>query len=60
MSDIARIQAILTEITKLQAEVIDDLFLLLMQHITAEEADRLPVIDKINRAANLHKEIDGR
>lgn len=57
MSDVARIQAILTEITKLQAEVIDDLFLLLMQHITAEEADRLPVIDKINRAATIRREV---
>lgn len=61
MSDLVRIQSILTEVTKLQAEVIDELFLLLMQHITAEEADHLPVIEKINLAARLHNEIgDGR
>lgn len=57
MNDLVRTQEILTEITKLQAEVIDELFLLLMQHVTAEEADHLPVINKINLAAKLHNEI---
>lgn len=56
MNDMVRIEERLTEITKIQAEVIDDLFLLLMQHITAEEADRLPVLDKIAHAAEIRRE----
>lgn len=44
-------------IIRIQSGVIDDLFVLLMQHISAEEADRLPVLDKINQAASLRKEI---
>lgn len=56
MSDMVQIQERLTAITQIQAEVIDDLFLLLMQHISAEEVDHLPVIDKINRAATIRRE----
>lgn len=44
-------------IIRIQSGVIDDLFVLLMQHISAEEADRLPVLDKINQAASLREEI---
>lgn len=46
------------EIIRTQSEIIDDLFLLLMQHISVEEADRLPVVDKINHAAEICREID--
>ena len=49
--------ALQSEVTKIQAEVIDELFLLLMQHISAEEADKLPVIEKINQAAAIHREL---
>lgn len=47
-------------IIRLQSSVIDDLFLLLAQHISAEEADRLPCIQKINLAARLRAEIEER
>lgn len=57
MSEIQAVER-LTAITKIQAEVINDLFLLLMQHITAEEAGRLPVVDKINLAADLRRDVD--
>lgn len=45
-------------IIKIQSDVIDELFILLMQHIGAEEADRLPVLAKINQAAEIRREID--
>lgn len=45
-------------IIRLQSSVIDDLFLLLAQHISAGEADRLPCIQKINLAARLRAEIE--
>ena len=44
-------------IIQLQSSVIDDLFLLLAQHISVEEADCLPCIKKINLAARLRAEI---
>lgn len=37
----------------IQSGVIDELFILLMQHMSAEEADALPCIDKINQAAQI-------
>ena len=46
-------------IIRIQSNVIDDLFRLLLQHITAEEADSLPVLQKINTAASLRQEIGG-
>lgn len=33
-------------IIKIQSDTINELFALLMQHITAEEADKLPVVEK--------------
>ena len=45
------------DIILLQAEVIKDLFSTLLQHITAAEADTLPAVEKINKAAELRKEI---
>lgn len=45
-------------IIRIQSGVIDELFLLLMQHISAEEADALPVIDRINQAAEIRAEIE--
>ena len=49
---------ILNTVTKMQADVIDDLFRVLMQHITVEEADALPVVAKINQIAQFRAEID--
>lgn len=57
MHDPVQIVEVLNRIIKLQSDVINDLFLLLLQHITAEEADRLPVVKKINEAAELRESV---
>lgn len=44
-------------IIRIQSSVIDELFRLLLQHISADEADSLPVLQKINTAASLRKEV---
>lgn len=44
-------------IIRIQSGVIDELFLLLMQHISAEEVDSLPCIARINQAAEIRSEI---
>lgn len=46
-------------VIRIQSEVIDELFVLLLQHITAEEADGLPAVEKINTAAKLRERIRG-
>lgn len=40
-------------IIRIQSGVIDELFILLMQHISADEAGALPCIDRINQAAQI-------
>lgn len=40
-------------IIRIQSGVIDELFLLLMQHVSMEEAESLPCIDRINQAAQI-------
>ena len=45
-------------IIKIQSDTINELFTLLMQHITAEEADKLPVVEKINLAARIRERIE--
>jgi len=40
-------------IIRIQSGVIDELFILLMQHISAEEADTLLCIDRISQAAEI-------
>ena len=45
------------EIIRLQADLINELFKLLIEHISVEEADSLPVLKKINLAAELRAEI---
>ncbi len=40
-------------IIRIQSGVIDELFILLMQHISADEADALPCIERINQAAEI-------
>jgi len=59
MSDVEVVERLNT-ITRLQASIIDELFLLLMQHITVDEADKLAVVDRINEAARLKADIDRR
>lgn len=45
-------------IIKIQSDAINELFALLMQHITAEEADKLPAVGKINLAARIKEKIE--
>ena len=45
-------------IIQIQADVINDLYGLLMQHITVEEAETLPAVAKINLAANIRSTIE--
>ena len=59
MEGIAKTIDIQNRIIKIQSDVIDELFLLLLQHIEAKEADELPVIKKINAAAILKDELGG-
>jgi len=40
-------------IIKIQSDVIDELFTLLMQHISTEEAESLPCVGRINQAAQI-------
>ncbi len=44
-------------IIRIQSGVIDELFQLLMQHISVEEAESLPCIGRINQAAQIRAEI---
>ena len=46
------------EIIRLQADSINELFKLLIEHITVEEADKLSVLKKINLAAEIKAEIE--
>ena len=45
-------------IIRMQSRIIDDIFLLLSQHITADELDAMPCIEKINMIAGLKKDIE--
>lgn len=45
-------------IIRIQSGIIDELFLLLMQHISAAEVDALPVVARINRDAEIRREIE--
>ncbi len=45
-------------IIQMQSGIINELFLLLMQHISADEADALPAVKRINEAASLRQWID--
>ena len=48
----------LNAIINIQSGVIDELFSLLMQHISADEADALPVVETINEVAGLRQWIE--
>ena len=45
------------EIIRIQSDSVNELFRLLMEHISVEEADRLPVLKKLNYAAEIKAEI---
>lgn len=49
----------MSEVIKIQQSAINELFQLLMQHISAEEADSLPAVKEINNAAGIMAEIGG-
>ena len=57
MNDVNIVET-LNAIIRLQSTVIDELFVLLAQHITVDELDKLPVIDKINEADKLMVDVD--
>lgn len=45
-------------IIQMQSGIINELFQILMQHISADEADALPVVQRINDAASLRQLIE--
>lgn len=47
-----------SEQIRLQKEIIDELFSLLCQHVSADELDHLPCVKKINHVAALHNEME--
>lgn len=49
----------MSKVITIQQSAINELFQLLMQHISAEEADSLPVVKEINHAAGIMAEIGG-
>ena len=57
MNDINIVET-LNAIIRLQSTIIDELFVLLAQHITVDELNELPVIDKINEVAKLKVDVD--
>lgn len=57
MNDINIVET-LNAIIRLQSTIIDELFVLLAQHITVDELNKLPVIDKINEVAKLRVDVD--
>lgn len=48
---------VLNLITKIQADVINDLFLLLGLYMTSDEIQELPAIKKINEAAKFKADL---
>lgn len=46
------------QIIRIQSEAITELFRLLAQHISAEEMDSLPCVERINSAAALRSQIE--
>ena len=44
-------------IISMQSEIINELFKLLGMYMTSEELDNLPVVNKINMAAEIRNEI---
>lgn len=58
MSDLTETAEKQNIIIRMQSSIINELFQLLMQHISADEADALPVVHRINEAADLRKWIE--
>ena len=60
MGDIAELVERQNSIIQIQSGVIESLFMLLLQHISVKEADKLPEVQKINIAAQLRSELAER
>ena len=60
-TDLAHVFDSQSEIIKLQSEIIDELFCIVCQHVTAEELVSLSAVEKIDRAAKIraHTEKEG-
>lgn len=58
MSNLVEIVDRQNAIIQLQSQTINELFQLLMQHISADEADNLPCMERISQAAALRSEIE--
>lgn len=58
-SNLAQIFDSQSEIIKLQSEIIDELFCVVCQYVTAEELVSLPAIEKIDRAAKFKAHTEG-
>lgn len=56
-ADLVRVVESLTQVISIQSGAIDELFKLLAQHMEADEIDRLPCVERLNRAAVLRKNI---
>lgn len=56
LSEVVERQSVIISI---QSGVINDLFQLLSQHISADELDALPVVARINVAADMRMEAEG-
>lgn len=59
MNDVAELIEKQNIIIKKQAEVINGLFLLLLQHIPAAELDEIKEVEKINEIAKIRESIGG-
>lgn len=57
-SDLVKVVEAQSLVISIQSGIIDDLFKLLGQYVSAEELDTLPAVAKINRAAQIRAEID--
>lgn len=46
-----------SEIIKMQNDIIDELFILLMQHISTEDIDKLSVKEKIRETTSIYLDL---
>lgn len=46
-----------SEIIKMQNDIIDELFILLMQHISTEDIDKLSVKEKIRETTSIYRDL---
>lgn len=56
MNNLAEIIEKQSAVISIQSGIIKDLFILLSQHIAAEELDKLPEVGRLNKAAALAKD----